>query len=196
MRAMLLYLCNEVPQLLPALWNGLRFYLSGENATDTLEIGATYEFSSKILLSDSSANLALTIKELSDPIAYNTVASFAEGVVAGTWVNLSGQFVYQDNMDFIYIAGVDIGVDFYVDDILLSKVIPSLNPEDTDTDGMLDSWEQSSFGSLDRLPNEDADNDGLSNLLEYRSGTDPNNAFSLFRHYAFAHQAMKIKYNG
>ena len=173
----------------PALWNGLRFYLSGENATDTLEVGATYEFSSKILLSDSSANLALTIKELSDPIAYNTVASSAEGVVAETWVNLSGQFVYQDYMEFIYIAGVDIGVDFYVDDILLSKVIPSVNPEDTDADGMLDSWEQSSFGSLDRLPNEDTDNDGLSNLLEYRSGTDPNNAFSLFRHYAFAHQA-------
>jgi len=68
-------------------------------------------------------------------------------------------------------------------------VIPSVNPEDTDADGMLDSWEQSSFGSLDRLPNEDTDNDGLSNLLEYRSGTDPNNEFSLFRHYAFAHQA-------
>ena len=173
----------------PALWNGLRFYLSGENATDSLEVGTTYEFSSKIFLSDSSANLALTIKELSDPIAYNTVASYAEGVVAGTWVSLSGQFVYQEYMDFIYIAGVDIGVDFYVDDISLSKVIPSVNPEDIDSDGMLDSWEQSSFGSLDHLPEGDTDNDGQSNLLEYRSGTDPNNAFSLFRHYAFGHNA-------
>jgi hypothetical protein len=84
-------------------------------------------------------------------------------------------------MDFIYIAGVDEGVNFYVDDILLSKVIPAVNPEDTDSDGMLDSWEQSSFGNLDSLPNEDFDNDGFSNILEYRSGTDPNNLGSFFK---------------
>ena len=28
----------------------------------------------------------------------------------------------------------------------------------------------------------------ISNLLEFRSGTNPNNQFSLFRHYAFSHQ--------
>jgi arylsulfatase A-like enzyme len=171
----------------PATWNGVRFYLSGSNATDSLEVGATYQFSSKVYLDASSANLALTIKELSDPIAYNTVDSFDQGVEAGAWVNLSGQFVYQDIMDFIYIAGVDAGVDFYVDDISLSKAIPSVNPEDTDSDGMLDSWEQSNFSSLDTLPNEDSDNDGLSNVLEYRSGTDPNNQYSLFRHYDFTY---------
>ena len=41
---------------------------------------------------------------------------------------------------------------------------------------------------MDSLPNEDADNDSISNLLEFRSGTNPNNQFSLFRHYAFSHQ--------
>ena len=173
----------------PATWNGVRFYLAGVNATDNLEIGASYQFSSKVYLTSSSSNLALTIKELSDPIVYNTVSDFSDGVQSQTWVDLSGQFVFQDYMDFIYIAGVDEGVDFYVDDVSLSKVIPSVNPEDLDSDGMLDTWEQTSFGTLDRLPTEDADNDGLSNLLEYRSGTDPNNAFSLFRHFAFEHQA-------
>ena len=56
----------------PAPWNGVRFYLSGSNATDTLEVGASYQFSSKVYLDSSSTNLALTIKELSDPIVYNT----------------------------------------------------------------------------------------------------------------------------
>ena len=87
-------------------------------------------------------------------------------------------------MDFIYIAGVDEGVDFYVDDISISKVAPLVNPEDTDLDGMLDSWEQQflvplGLSTLDSLPNEDSDNDGLSNLLEYRSDTNTINPFSL-----------------
>ena len=171
----------------PLAWYGLRFELSGSNATDTLEVGATYQFSSKVYLTASSVNLALTIKELSDPIVYNTVANFADGVEAGTWVDLSGQFVYQDIMEFIYIAGVDAGVDFYVDDISLSKIIPSVNPEDIDSDGMLDSWEQTYFGNLDSLPNEDPDGDGLNNLIEYRSDTVPISPALLFGVTGYTH---------
>lgn len=171
----------------PLPWHGLRFNLSGESATDTLEVGATYQFSSKVYVDSSSANLALSIKESTDPIVYNTIADYPEGVQAQTWLDLSAQFVYQDYMDFIYIAGVDVGVNFYVDDISLSKLTNLVNPEDTDSDGMLDSWEQSNFSNLDSLPNTDADNDGLSNLLEYRSGTDPNNPGSLFRYYDLTH---------
>ena len=40
-------------------------------------------------------------------------------------------------MDFIYIAGVDAGVNFYVDEVSLSKIAPIVNPEDIDSDGML-----------------------------------------------------------
>ena len=171
----------------PLVWHGARFNLSGSNATDSLEVGATYQFSSKVYLDEPSANLALTIKELTDPIVYNAITDYSNGVQSQTWVDLSAQFVYQDYMDFIYIAGVDAGVNFYVDEISISKIAPIVNPEDTDSDGMLDSWEQSSFGNLDSLPNDDADNDGLSNLLEFRSGTNPNNQFSQFRYYAFSH---------
>ena len=172
----------------PKNWHGVRFNLSGLNATDTLEVGASYQFSSKVYLEEDSSNLALTIKELSDPIVYNTITDYSNGVQGQSWIDLSAEFIYQDYMDFIYIAGVDAGVNFYVDEVSLSKIAPIVNPEDIDSDGMLDSWEQSSFGNLDSLPNEDADNDSVSNLLEFRSGTNPNNQFSLFRHYAFNHQ--------
>jgi hypothetical protein len=164
----------------PELWHGVRFYLSGTNATDSLEVGATYQFSSKIYLTDSSENLSLTIKR-QDPVSYNTLTNVSQGLDGGTWFDLSGQFVYQgDNDYFIYIGAVDLGVDFYVDDISLSKIIPLVNPEDTDGDGMLDSWEQTYFGNLEALPSEDTDGDGLNNLMEYRSDTVPLNPVLFF----------------
>ena len=133
-----------------------------------------------------SSNLALTIKK-ENPVTYNTVTNISGDLEYGNWIELSGQFVHQENNHFIYIAGVDPGVDFYIDDISLSKLSSAVNPEDIDDDGLLDVWEQNSFGSLDSLPTEDNDNDGSSNLLEYRSGTDPNNMFSVFRNFIFTH---------
>ena len=164
----------------PLVWHGLRFELSGASATDTLEVGATYQFSSKVYLDASSANLALTIKESTDTVVYNSLVDYASGVQGQTWVDLSAQFTYQDYMDFIYIAGVDAGVNFYVDDISLSKLTPIVNPEDTDSDGMLDAWEQTYFGNLNALPSEDADGDGFSNLIEFRSDTVPVSPALLF----------------
>ena len=161
-------------------WHGVRFNLSGSNATDSLEVGATYQFSSKVYLNEPSANLALTIKELTDPIIYNSINDYPNGVQGQTWLDLSAQFVYQDYMDFIYIAGVDAGVNFYVDEISLSKITPILNPEDTDSDGMLDSWEETYFGNLNAQPGEDPDGDGFSNIIEYRSDTVPISPALLF----------------
>lgn len=51
---------------------------------------------------------------------------------------------------------------------------------DTDDDGMADSWEQQYFGNLNATPDADADGDGVTNLQEYRSGTDPKDPQSLF----------------
>ena len=44
---------------------------------------------------------------------------------------------------------------------------------DGDGDGLPDSWEIGSFGNLGQNPTGDADGDGVSNLDEYREGTDP-----------------------
>ncbi len=52
---------------------------------------------------------------------------------------------------------------------------------DTDNDGLPDDWEMFYFGNLDQGANDDPDHDGVSNLAEYRAGTDPTKAASVFR---------------
>ena len=46
--------------------------------------------------------------------------------------------------------------------------------DDTDGNGLPDWWEIANFGLIGVDPNADADGDGLSNLLEYQLGTNPN----------------------
>ncbi|MBN1907300.1 MAG: hypothetical protein JW927_19640 [Deltaproteobacteria bacterium] len=47
--------------------------------------------------------------------------------------------------------------------------------EDSDSDGLLDTWEMEHFGSLSYDAEDDPDQDNLSNLGEYNNHTDPNN---------------------
>jgi len=47
---------------------------------------------------------------------------------------------------------------------------------DTDLDGLPDSWEMANFGTLAYGPNDDPDNDGLTNHQEFQLGTNPNNS--------------------
>ena len=51
---------------------------------------------------------------------------------------------------------------------------------DIDGDGLADAWEQQYFGSLGANPGDDPDGDGMNNLREFRSGTNPTDAQSLF----------------
>ena len=45
--------------------------------------------------------------------------------------------------------------------------------EDVDNDGLPDDWEINYFGDLDEGPDGDFEPDGITNLDEYKSGTDP-----------------------
>lgn len=57
----------------------------------------------------------------------------------------------------------------------LTRIAP-----DTDGDGLPDAWEYLHFGAgnLDEIPFGDYDQDWVTNLLEYQSGTDPDDAAS------------------
>ncbi len=65
---------------------------------------------------------------------------------------------------------------------ILYPPLPSLNPDaDTDSDGLLDSWENEHFGNLGVDSATDSDGDGTTNLMEYLAGTDPLAVSSFFR---------------
>ena len=51
-------------------------------------------------------------------------------------------------------------------------------PLDTDGDGLPDIWESRYFGEEDALPNADPDGDGLTNLQEFRQGTNPKDFYN------------------
>jgi hypothetical protein len=51
---------------------------------------------------------------------------------------------------------------------------------DADGNGLADAWERTYFPERPPLPQEDADGDGTTNLMEYLSGTDPRNRESRF----------------
>lgn len=53
--------------------------------------------------------------------------------------------------------------------------------DDSDEDGLPDSWEISNFGNLSQTPGMDRDSDGTSNLAEYRLNLNPNSGSSAFR---------------
>ena len=72
---------------------------------------------------------------------------------------------------------------------------PSTATEDADGDGLPDGWENR-YG-LDRSAAADAlldsDHDGASNLAEFKSGTNPKDAASVFRILRLTHQPQEVR---
>jgi hypothetical protein len=56
----------------------------------------------------------------------------------------------------------------------------SLTPADSDGNGLPDNWETAYFNHIGVSPTADADQDGMSNLAEYKAGTVPTDAQSVF----------------
>jgi hypothetical protein len=59
-----------------------------------------------------------------------------------------------------------------------NPALQASTPNDTDADGLPDSWENTHFGSLGYGAGDDPDSDTFTNLQEYQAGTLPNNGSS------------------
>ncbi|MBL9127110.1 MAG: PD40 domain-containing protein [Verrucomicrobiales bacterium] len=59
--------------------------------------------------------------------------------------------------------------------------LSSNDPTDSDGDGLLDGWENAHFRNLSETATGDPDGDGVTNVFEFESGTDPTDPLSLFR---------------
>ena len=68
-----------------------------------------------------------------------------------------------------------------------------LSTDDTDGDGLPDSWEMRYFGTLSHTGAEDSDGDGFSNKQEFLAGTDPTNGASYFRILAITKEKNDIR---
>jgi autotransporter-associated beta strand protein len=77
------------------------------------------------------------------------------------------------------LTGIPVGATAHLSTLTPGQVI--LVIDDSDEDGLPDSWEQSSFGNLTQSAGGDADLDGSSNLAEWRLGLNPANGSSAFR---------------
>ena len=73
------------------------------------------------------------------------------------------------------------------------QVTGQLSADDTDGDGLPDSWELQYFGKLSQDSNDDPDGDGFSNKQEYAAGTDPTNGASYLHITAIAREKNNIR---
>jgi len=87
-----------------------------------------------------------------------------------------GSVLTVDQVKIKWPSGVEQALTNVAADQLLAVTEPAIAPvDDSEPDGLPDSWEQLQFGDLSSLPSEDADQDGFDNYKEYIAGTDPNN---------------------
>ncbi len=150
---------------------------------------------------DASGNLTnWTSRSLSPPsissqpttplVQTNGYASFSVSVTNGGLVFFQWQFngtnVAGATNDSLILTGVSsINLGNYA--VVLSNSLGVVTSSvaglqfDLDRDGLADAWEMNYFGSLtNQTGSQDFDADGVSNLDEFREGTNPTNRTSLF----------------
>jgi hypothetical protein len=66
-------------------------------------------------------------------------------------------------------------------------------PPDSDSDGLLDSWEMFYLGTLGYGGGDDPDGDGKSNMQEFLSGTNPNSNADVLRIKAITREGNSLR---
>jgi YD repeat-containing protein len=104
------------------------------------------------------------------------VAKTSGGTTTRFYFGLNGELLAETNgsgivqQEYAYLDGVPVA---------LFKPTPdrTLDPNDTDNDGLPNTWELANGLDPGNPADaaEDTDTDGLTNLQEYQEGTDPNN---------------------
>lgn len=77
-------------------------------------------------------------------------------------------------------SATSAGGTWRLDNVKLFGEVVASGGDDSDGDGLPDSWEIAQFGSLSYGPADDPDGDGQNNLEEMVAGTQPMNAASYF----------------
>jgi hypothetical protein len=109
---------------------------------------------------------ANTLRLATPPLSCDRSQVLVDGAVQATFVQPAQATLALSSQDRGRIERVDLTV--------------AIVAVDSDGDGLPDAWEQQYLGSLAFGPNEDPDQDGLSNLAEYKAGTNPGDPSSCF----------------
>lgn len=88
--------------------------------------------------------------------------------------------IYGGTLDMagVSLTGIPSGTSAHLSSSVAGQI--SLVVDDSDEDGLPDSWEKLYFGNLTSGLNNDPDGDGQSNGVEYLAGTNPKNGASRF----------------
>ena len=152
-------------------------------------------------VSSTQINLSWTDNSSNeDRFGIERAASFA-----GPWSQIG---TVDSNVTMYSDMGVSCGQTYYYRVRSYNAVASSLysdvasantSPDDTDCDGLPNSWTQQYFGhptgqaSDKSRAQDDPDGDGFTNLQEFQAGTDPTNSASAFRIISVAQEGDDIR---
>ncbi|TRZ83605.1 hypothetical protein D4R86_00455 [bacterium] len=113
----------------------------------------------------------------SDSISPNTIVTYEwdldnDGNFETSGMVVSHEYNHDMASDVTYAVGLKVTDDQGLNDTATIDIL--VTPRDIDSDNLPDVWELEYFTDLSQGADDDPDQDGFTNLVEFNSGTDPN----------------------